>query len=78
MLKCGGVIAVPTETVYGIATIASSDEGIDRVYAIKGRDHSRPVAICLSKVEEVERWVMGVHGREHSWGREVRVRWHSW
>lgn len=54
VLRQGGVIAVPTDTIYGIATSVLSDEGIDRVYSIKGRQEGKPIAICLNKVEEME------------------------
>ena len=50
LLLSGGVIAVPTDTIYGIACCSLSTRGIKRVYQIKGRDAAKPLAICLDKV----------------------------
>ena len=35
-LKMGGVIAVPTDTIYGIATLANNTVSVKRIYDIKG------------------------------------------
>ncbi|VDO09095.1 unnamed protein product [Rodentolepis nana] len=50
ILLSGGVIAVPTDTIYGLACCSLSSTGIKRIYEIKGRDTSKPLAICLDKV----------------------------
>ncbi|KAL5457412.1 hypothetical protein EMCRGX_G034664 [Ephydatia muelleri] len=55
-LRSGGVIAVPTETVYGISASVASNEGVQKIYAIKGRQKDKPVAICLSDVSQIEKW----------------------
>ena len=55
-LRSGGVIAVPTETVYGVAASVTSNEGIQKIYAIKGRQKDKPIAICLSEVSQIEKW----------------------
>jgi len=56
VLSSGGVVAVPTETVYGIASSANSSEGIEKIYAIKGRQKSKPIAICLSEIDQIDSW----------------------
>lgn len=50
ILLSGGVVAVPTDTLYGLACCSLSTRGIDRIYQIKGRDGAKPMAICLDKV----------------------------
>lgn len=45
LLKDGKVIAVPTDTIYGLACLAQNDKSIERIYEIKGRDMSKPLAI---------------------------------
>ena len=55
VISSGGVVAMPTETVYGIAASVSSNEGIQKLYAIKGRQQAKPIAICLSDVEHIDR-----------------------
>ena len=55
VLSSGGVVATPTETIYGIAASVNSNEGVQRLYAIKGRRESKPIAICLSEVEDIDK-----------------------
>ncbi|KAL0105033.1 hypothetical protein PUN28_016571 [Cardiocondyla obscurior] len=56
LLKQGKVIAVPTDTVYGLACLAANTQAIQRLYEIKRRDEMKPLAICLSNVKEVGIW----------------------
>lgn len=53
VLKGGGVIAIPTDTIYGVASLVSSNEGVERIYGMKGRQREKPLAICISDVSEV-------------------------
>ena len=55
MLRSGGVVALPTETVYGIASSAESSEGIEKLYTVKGRRKTKPIAICLNEVDDIDR-----------------------
>lgn len=48
ILKDGGVCILPTETVYGLACRADNTEAIKRLYAIKGRNFDKPLAVCVS------------------------------
>ncbi|KAH9500214.1 hypothetical protein Btru_077488 [Bulinus truncatus] len=52
----GGVIAVPTDTVYGVACLAQNTEAINRIYAIKNRNFQNPIAISVANIEEISRW----------------------
>ncbi|KAH9278110.1 YrdC domain-containing protein, mitochondrial [Echinococcus granulosus] len=56
ILLSGGVIAVPTDTIYGLACCSLSTRGIDRIYQIKGRDAAKPMAICLDKAISLPQW----------------------
>eukprot|EP01086_Lenisia_limosa_P009264 TRINITY_DN32563_c0_g1_i1.p1 TRINITY_DN32563_c0_g1~~TRINITY_DN32563_c0_g1_i1.p1 ORF type:complete len:190 (-),score=42.53 TRINITY_DN32563_c0_g1_i1:2-571(-) len=56
LLKNGQVIAVPTDTIYGIACLVSSDTGIENIYRIKGRDADKPLPICVPAVKDVSRY----------------------
>lgn len=55
-LKCGFVIAVPTDTVYGLACDATNVEAISRLYDIKARNKEKPIAICLGNVSDLNDW----------------------
>lgn len=50
VLLSGGVIAIPTDTIYGLVCCSLSSIGINRICDIKGRDVSKPLAVCLDKV----------------------------
>jgi tRNA threonylcarbamoyl adenosine modification protein (Sua5/YciO/YrdC/YwlC family) len=52
-LLAQAVVAVPTDTIYGLAGLAQSKKAIESIYAIKGRDESKPIAICVSSVEQI-------------------------
>jgi L-threonylcarbamoyladenylate synthase len=51
ILTDGGIIAFPTETVYGIGCLLSYKKSIERIYAVKGRDFNKPLAIYLANLE---------------------------
>ncbi|XP_067014494.1 threonylcarbamoyl-AMP synthase [Anabrus simplex] len=55
-LRAGSVIAVPTDTIYGLAALVQDTSAIELLYSIKGRDPNKPVSICLSRVEEIDTW----------------------
>lgn len=56
LLKRGNVIALPTDTIYGLACSANNPEAIKRLYEIKGRDEVKPVAICVSDFDDFKNW----------------------
>ncbi len=53
----GGIIAVPTDTVYGIAADATNAEAVERLYRIKGRDRQKALAILVHSTEMLSRLV---------------------
>lgn len=48
LLRSGQVIAVPSDTIYGLACSANDADAIKRLYEIKGRNEEKPVAIVSS------------------------------
>lgn len=60
IIVAGGVVAYPTETVYGLAALATDPAAIERVYLLKGRRRRNPLSILISAVEELPRWVVSV------------------
>lgn len=54
ILKSGGVIIFPTETVYGIGTLASNEKAIKRIYEIKKRPSDKPLQILIADLKQVE------------------------
>lgn len=59
-LRGGGVIGLPTETVYGLAADASSDTAVRRVFALKGRPADHPVIVHLACAAEIDAWASSV------------------
>lgn len=53
-LKRGELVAVPTETVYGLAARADSAEAVARIYAAKGRPDFNPVIVHVRDLEQAE------------------------
>lgn len=57
LLKDHGNVAVPTETVYGLAASLFCPEAIQQIFKLKGRPSSNPLIIHLSCKEEIEPFV---------------------
>lgn len=57
ILKNGGVVIFPTDTVYGIGCIYNNKEGLTRIYKIKNRPRKVPFPVLLSSVEQAGRVV---------------------
>jgi Putative translation factor (SUA5) len=51
ILKRGGIIVYPTDTVYGIGVDIHNDNGIKRIFEIKGRNKKIPISIAVSSIE---------------------------
>jgi L-threonylcarbamoyladenylate synthase len=49
ILKQGGIVACPTDTVYGVGAAINIEAAVERVYQIKGRPHSRALPILLAE-----------------------------
>ncbi len=57
MLSQGGLIALPTETVYGLAADATCGTAVARIFETKGRPRFNPLICHMSSLEMVERYV---------------------
>ena len=53
-LKNGGVVAFPTDTVYGIGVDPFQPEAIQKLYTIKGRSRNKPIPILVGSYQDVE------------------------
>ncbi|NXI48007.1 YRDC protein, partial [Galbula dea] len=56
VLQAGGLVAVPTDTVYGVACLAQDSGAVRSVYSLKGRNGGKPLAICLADVDHIYRY----------------------
>lgn len=55
-LKSGGVIAYPTDTLYGIGSDATNQDAIKKIFEIKGRDFSKPLSIACSSIDMIKKY----------------------
>lgn len=53
ILKKGGVVAIPTETVYGLAASAYDENAIKKVFSAKGRPQDNPLIVHISNMEQL-------------------------
>jgi len=52
-LKSGGLVAFPTETVYGIGADAFNEEAVGRVYEAKGRPSDNPMIVHIARASDI-------------------------
>lgn len=53
IIKDGGIVVFPTETVYGIGTDALNNSAIEKLYNIKKRPHKKPISVLVSDFEMI-------------------------
>ena len=56
----GGLVVIPTETVYGLAADASNAVAVARIFAVKARPRDHPLIVHLGDVEDIDRWSAAV------------------
>jgi len=60
VLRGGGVVAIPTETVYGLAADVENAQAVARVFAIKGRPANHPLIVHVHDVDALEGFVVDI------------------
>lgn len=58
LLRNDGVIAYPTDTIYGVGCSIFSKKGIDRIYDIKGRDRKKPLSFICCDLSDIARYAV--------------------
>ena len=61
-IKSGGIIAVPTDTVYGIGADPFNVEAVQKLYTLKGRPEEKPIPLVLGSTEDVESVAQNLSG----------------
>lgn len=56
ILRAGGLVAFPTETVYGLGADATNAAAIERLFAAKGRPSTNPVIVHVPDADGARRW----------------------
>jgi len=64
-LAAGGLVAIPTETVYGLGADADSPDAVGRIYAVKGRPPTHPVIVHVAGAAALDTWARDVPDYAH-------------
>jgi L-threonylcarbamoyladenylate synthase len=56
VLRAGGLVAIPTETVYGLAADASNADAVRRIFSVKQRPADHPLIVHIASVEQLGEW----------------------
>ncbi len=60
VLRAGGLVAFPTETVYGLGADASNPAAVARIFAAKGRPADHPLIVHLASADVLGEWAASV------------------
>lgn len=60
ILRAGGLVAFPTETVYGLGADASKRKAVKRIFEAKGRPANHPLIVHLAGAGELDRWARDI------------------
>jgi len=55
-LRAGGLVGMPTETVYGLAAAARDEAAVNRVFELKGRPRDHPLIVHLASAAQLRDW----------------------
>jgi len=60
VLRRGGLIGLPTETVYGLAADAANEEAVRKIFVAKGRPADHPLIVHLADAAAIESWAEAI------------------
>jgi L-threonylcarbamoyladenylate synthase len=60
VLAGGGLVAFPTETVYGLGADATNEKAIARIYEVKGRPADHPLIVHISSINNLDKWAKSI------------------
>ncbi|MEU0598089.1 L-threonylcarbamoyladenylate synthase [Streptomyces sp. NPDC006393] len=60
VLRAGGLVAFPTETVYGLGANAEDPAAVARIFQVKGRPPSHPLIVHIGGAQQLDDWVEDV------------------
>ena len=65
ILRAGGLVAFPTETVYGLGADASNAQAVAKIFAAKGRPQDHPLIVHLAGVDWLPQWAREIPPAAH-------------
>ena len=60
ILTSGELVAIPTETVYGLAADASNPDAVKKIFAAKGRPADHPLIVHIGRLEQLSDWARDI------------------
>ena len=60
ILKSSGVVAFPTETVYGLGALATDEQAVNKIFQAKGRPSDNPLIVHIGNKDEVAKYATGM------------------
>ena len=58
ILKAGGLVGMPTETVYGLAADANNPDALTKIFAAKNRPIDHPLIVHIGDIAELSDWAI--------------------
>jgi L-threonylcarbamoyladenylate synthase len=62
VLRSGGVILYPTDTIWGLGCDATSDQAVQRIFNLKGREEGKSLLVLVNGIGMLERYVREIPG----------------
>jgi L-threonylcarbamoyladenylate synthase len=60
-LATGGLVAIPTETVYGLSAAINNEIAISKIFVVKGRPHNHPLIVHLAHIDQLHLVANNIH-----------------
>jgi L-threonylcarbamoyladenylate synthase len=60
-LANGGLVAIPTETVYGLSAAISNEDAIAKIFVVKGRPNNHPLIVHIAQIDELHNVAVDIH-----------------
>ena len=60
VLRAGGLVALPTETVYGLGADAMNPAAVARIFALKGRPATHPLIVHIGSLAALDQWAVDI------------------
>lgn len=60
VLQSGGLVAFPTETVYGLGANATNTHAVSKIFSSKGRPSDNPLIVHVASIAQAEQWIVSI------------------
>jgi L-threonylcarbamoyladenylate synthase len=71
ILNSGGLVVMPTDTIYGVHCVALEKKSVEHVYSVRRRDAGKPCIILISQIDQIEFFGIGVFPRTRNFFKKV-------